>query len=366
VEPKLIPKGRLGISVWVEILVDKFLSHRPTERLLQNWQSLGLDLAPGTVTDGLRRLQPLFEPIVVALRERVMQSGLKAGDETRWFVYADDPSKVGHVWWFWLFVSGDGIVYVLDPRRSHEVPEDQLPANATGVMLVDRYSAYKAMAQVKAGTLLLAFCWAHVRRDFVEVGRGWEKFKPWALQWLKRIRDLYVLNRQRLKHPEDRSADAALRQAVLAFEQQVAAELKGESLLGECRKVLVSLQEHWKGLTLFVDDPRIPMDNNVSERAARGPALARKNYYGSRAIWSCRLVEALFSIFATLQVWRINLRQWLTWYLKSCAEAGGKAPADIQPFLPWNLTPEKRAELHDGTEGPIPANPMAPDLRDTS
>ena len=43
--PKLIPKGVLGVSVWVEILLDKFASHRPTERLLGQWQLLGLDVA---------------------------------------------------------------------------------------------------------------------------------------------------------------------------------------------------------------------------------------------------------------------------------------------------------------------------------
>ena len=43
---KLIPKGRLGVSVWVEILLDKYFSHRPTERLLTQWQLLGLDRLP--------------------------------------------------------------------------------------------------------------------------------------------------------------------------------------------------------------------------------------------------------------------------------------------------------------------------------
>ena len=54
--------------------------------------------------------------------------------------------------------------------------------------MVDRYSAYKALAGVKAGRLVLAFCWAHVRRDFVRVGKGWPtKLKEWALVWLGRI-----------------------------------------------------------------------------------------------------------------------------------------------------------------------------------
>jgi transposase len=211
------------------------------------------------------------------------------------------------------------------------------------------------MAQVKAGTLLLAFCWAHVRRDFVRLGKGWPELKAWALEWLKRIRELYRLNRQRLQNPADASADAALRQAVTAFEQHVALELADPTLREPCRKVLTSLQEHWPGLTLFVADPRIPMDNNISERRLRGPAVGRKNYYGSGAIWSGRLAAMLFSILATWKLWQINPRAWLRWYLDSCAAAGGRAPKDIQPFLPWNLSAEQRIELSLSTDDP--ANP---------
>ena len=108
-----------------------------------------------------------------------------------------------------------------------------------------------------------------------------------------------------------------------------------------------SLREHWDGLTRFVDDPRIPMDNNASERRARGPAVARKNFYGSGALWSGRLAAALFSLFATLSLWRLDARKWLTWYFEHCAMAGGKVPTDIQPFLPWNLDAGKRGELRE-------------------
>ncbi len=56
--------------------------------------------------------------------------------------------------------------------------------------MVDRYSAYKAMAQVKLGDVVLASCWAHVRRDFVTAGKGWPEHQEWALAWLGRIRAL--------------------------------------------------------------------------------------------------------------------------------------------------------------------------------
>jgi transposase len=352
--PKLIPKGRLGVSVWVEILLDKFASHRPTERLLQHWQLLGVDLAPGTVANGLRRLEPLFVPLYEALRQRNRQSILTQGDETRWLVFIEQEGKSGHTWWLWVFGGADTVLYLLDPTRSHEVPEQHFPKDASGVLLVDRYSAYKAMAQVKNGTLLLAFCWAHVRRDFVGVGKGWPELKGWALEWLQRIRELYRCNRQRLRNSADATANAALRQAVTAMQQQCLTELADPSLREPCRKVLTSLQEHWSGLTLFVEDRRIPLDNNLSERRLRGPAVGRKNYYGSGSLWSGRLAAMLFSLMVTLKLWQINPRLWLRWYLDSCAAAGGQAPPDMQPFLPWNLSEEQRRKLTDQTPVPQP------------
>jgi hypothetical protein len=47
------------------------------------------------------------------------------------------------------------------------------------------------MIWVKDGVIVLAFCWSHVRRDFIRVGKGWPELKTWALQWLRRIRLLY-------------------------------------------------------------------------------------------------------------------------------------------------------------------------------
>ena len=144
----------------------------------------------------------------------------------------------------------------------------------------ERYSGYKAMAQVKSGLMVLAFCWAHARRDFVRVGKSWSELTPWALGWLRRIREVYQIHRQRLRHRPSSAQfqvhDALLRQAV----------------------------------------------------------------------------AAMFSLLATLARWRLSPRLWLTWYLESCAAVGGKAPHDIQPFLPWNLSDEHRAALAMQTTTP--------------
>lgn len=347
--PKLIPKGLLGVSVWVEILLDKFSSYRPTERLLGQWQLLGLDIAASTVSGGLERLEPLFQPLYDALLKRNAASAFAQADETRWMVFITLDGKVGYRWWLWVFLGADTVVFRLDPTRSHDVPEGHFPADADVVLMVDRYSAYKAMTQVKQGNVVLVFCWAHVRRDFVRVGKGWPEHKEWALAWLHRIRVLYRHDRRRRSAKADSAefatADAELRQTVTAMQMQAHAELTNPKLPTPCRAVLTSLQEHWAGLTRFLDDQRIPLDNNASERRIRGPAVARKNYYGSGALWSGRLTAMLFSLFATLNLAKINIRVWLTWFLQSCAENGGQVLTDIDPFLPWNMSAEKCREM---------------------
>jgi transposase len=349
--PKLIPKGRYGVSVWVEVLLDKYFGYRPTERLLGSWRLLDLDLAPGTVTDGLQRLEVLLRPIYQAFQERNRQGNLHQADETRWPVFVLLEGKEGYGWWLWVFLGPDTVVFLLNVSRGHEVPENHYRAESRGVLMVDRYSAYKAMSWVKQGLIVLAFCWAHVRRDFIRVGKGWPQSKTWALEWLQRIRALYRLNRRRLAAANGsaafREADGCLRQAVAEMKAQMETELARADLATPCRKALESLREHWEGLTRFVDDPRIPMDNNASERRARGPAVARKNFYGSGSQWSGQLAAAAFSIFATLSMCKLNPRKWLTWYFEQCAATGGKVPADIQAFLPWNLSDEKKKELRD-------------------
>lgn len=94
--------------------------------------------------------------------------------------------------------------------------------------------------------------------------------------------------------------------------------------------MLTSLLGHWTGLTRFLDDARIPLDNNASERQLRGPVVGRKNYYGSGAVWSGQLAAM------------VNPRDWLAGYLQACAKAGGRPPPDWEAWLPHNYAAHQR------------------------
>jgi transposase len=344
--PRVIPKSILGVSVWVTVLLDKYLFYRPTYRLLADLQTHGLDLSLGTVTDGLQRLLPLFEPVYEALAAHSRRQPLWHADETRWLVFATVEGKVGFRWYLWAFHAAEAVVFVLARGRAHDVPEEYLGPQAEGIMVVDRYKAYQAIAQVKGGQIVLAFCWAHVRRDFLTVARTWPDQESWALSWVERIGEIYALNDARRAVVEDAAAfapaDTRLRAAVTALGEQGQSALTEPTLHPARRKVLESLGNHWAGLTVFVEHPEVPMDNNTAERAQRGPVVGRKNYYGSGAVWAGRLAAMLFSVLQTLCLWRLNPRTWLTAYLTACAEAGGKAAAEVERFLPWNLSEEQR------------------------
>jgi len=357
--PKVIPKSILGVSIWVTVLLDKYLFYRPTYRLLADLRTQQLDLSQGTLTAGLQQLVPLFEPLYDALVQRSQEQKLWHADETRWLVFVLVEGKVGYRWYLWVFHARDVVVFVLAMGRAHDVPETHFGPVKSGIIVVDRYKAYQAIDKVKAGLIVLAFCWAHVRRDFLEVARSWPTLEDWGLGWVERIGELYRLNDARLavkEEPEAFSqADQELRAQVKLMEREALVELEQKDLHPACRKTLESLGDHWTGLTVFVEHPEVPMDNNTAERAHRGPVVGRKNYYGSGALWSGQLAAMLFSLFQTLALHNLNPRDWLTAYLSACAEAGGQAPAQetLQALLPWNLSEQQR---QDWALSPKPAN----------
>lgn len=340
---RLIAKGKYGISLWVTILLDKFLYLRPTHRLLHDLRGHGLALAPGTVTGGLRALAPLFEPLVAAIHDKQRSDDRWHADETGWRVFEEVAGKLGHRWYLWLFQSPTTVLFRLDPWRSAALPKAHFETVGGGIIVCDRYAAYKKMVREVAGAFLLAYCWAHVRRDFLSLA---ETHEDWGLAWVERIGTLYRLNGERLavRHQARRFAvaDKALRASVAAMLADSETELRDPSLHPARAKRLKSLQAHWAGLTVFVDHPDVPMDNNSVERLMRNPVLGRKNFYGSRSIWSGHLAADLFSILHTLELWQINPRRWLTGYLQACAEAGNQPPQELTAFLPWSMDEIRR------------------------
>jgi transposase len=132
------------------------------------------------------------------------------------------------------------------------------------------------------------------------------------------------------------------------------------------KKVLNSLKTHWSGLTVFVEHPQTPMDNNKAENSHRNPVTGRKNYYGSGAVWSAELAAMLFSILQTIVLWGLNPRHWLQAFLTACAENGGQPLTDLTPFLPWTMDEARLIQLKQPLKLTFPAQPVYAPPPDTS
>ncbi len=172
--------------------------------------------------------------------------------------------------------------------------------------------------------------------------------EAFGLFWVDKINYLYHLNNHRIQYEagskEFELHHQNLKNAISAMKEAMEQTLKANDLLPSAKKILLSINKHWSGLSVFVDHPEMNLVNKKAVRGVRGSVVGRKNYYGSGAVWSAELAAALFTIFGTLKLWGLNVHTWLLGYFYECALLGGKPPEDVQKYLPWNMT-EKQKQL---------------------
>ncbi len=370
--PKVIPKGQSGVSVFTEVLVKKYQHSIPLNRIIEEFSQQGMPTAAGTITGELKKIAPLFEPVIEAAYEKQMDEAVFHADETRWEVFEQIDEKTGHRWYLWVVRSVSVVFYRMAPTRGADVPKIHFAGikSLEIVVVCDRYTAYKSLASdYEEVNIVLAFCWAHVRRDFLDLARSYPEFEQWCFEWVEMIRELYQINGERLKEWNcDLSIEEQnqtftehhenMRTILLQMEAQTEAELATVGLHGAKKEVIKSLDKHWGGLIVFFENPEIPMDNNAAERAIRNPVTGRKNYYGSGSVWSSQLAAMMFTIIQTILLWGLNPRHWLYAFLQACAENGGSTPLDLSPFLPWEMD-EERMELF---AQPLTLEPLDSDI----
>ena len=196
--------------------------------------------------------------------------------------------------------------------------------------------------------------WSHVRRDFIEGAAGQVELTHWCRGWIGRIAEIYRLNEARLEHydpgikrqtPSFDAAQDALKEALDGLFAQAARELAELPDQAREAKALRSLVNHREGLSVFVDRPQVPMDNNKAERILRGPAIGRGLSFGSDSEGGARFTAIMYSVVGTLSMNGIDVLRWLQAWLTACAENGGRPPDDLSPWLPWSMSEERRREF---------------------
>jgi len=236
----------------------------------------------------------------------------------------------------WTFLSDQHTVYYYSPSRSGDTPQTVL-GGSTGSLTVDGYTGYNIVTDVDGRER--SGCWSHVRRKLFEAMGA----APEAREGLDIILDLFMVERSaqsrgvvgtpaHLELRQRRSAEALAR--LQAWREKTTPLYEPKSAMGQA---LGYLGNQWSRLTLFLQDPKIPIHNNASEAALRIIALARKNslFFGNDD--AGKRFAVLYSLIATCEKHDVNPVRYLTDVLIRIQDHPKNRVAELLPDR-WKLS----------------------------
>lgn len=309
----------------IEVASSKYLDHLPLERQVRIMAREGLDVTSQTLWDQIEVLARTLQPTYEAIHAVVLTAPVIGADETFWRMMG--PRAGTTRWYGWCLTSLDAAYFAIVKHRSAAAARALL-GRYGGIVMADGYTVYDVVARDDPG-FTLAHCWAHVRRKFIEI----EAYFPTCTEVLARVRDLYVVERVALAQAAG-NAEALLQRRresradqsapILAAIQQwvLAQRVLPESGLA---KAIAYMTGMWRGLTLFLHDPRIPIDNNATERAIRGPVVGRKNFYGARSQRGTDVAALFYTLFETAKLRGVEPKA----YLRTAVEAALVRPGTV-------------------------------------
>ena len=307
---QVIPGGRYAPDFGIGVAVAKYADHLPLERQVRMMARDGLIVDSQTLWDQINAIAHHLAPTYEALGRRALAAPVINVDETRWAIMGAPKPAAGTVWG----VHAPAVsFYRILPGKSAEEGREVL-ADYTGIVVVDGFAVYEVLARDGPG-FTLAHCWAHTKRKYDEIATNW----PTACAEIgELIGELYAIERL---VPGPFPGDAAahtLRQHLRTERSQPvldriwrwATEQVGlpRSDFGKAVRYML---ERWTGLTRFIENPRIPLDNNAAERALRGPVVGRKNHYGSRSQRGTQVAALFYTLCETAKLTGVDPHAYL-------------------------------------------------------
>jgi len=317
---KLIPGGRYSVDFAVHVATDKYSDSLPWDRQVKRFARDGLKVTVATLWDQCEALARHLQPLMPKLRAYLLSLAVLGADETWWRLM--DRRRNGGTnkkWWAWAIAADDAVYFEIRKERSSDAVLDLL-VEFGGILIVDGHGAYKKGLK-RGARYVLAFCWSHCRRKWLAASKSYPR-EAGAIMDL--IDHLFRIDRKVARGPPGsqealderrRLRDEESRWVVKALECW-ALEMKvlPQSSLGRALKYMV---DHWKGLVRFLDDPRIPLSNNHTEREVRGPVVGRKNFGGCKSERGMEVTALFYSLVGSAKLAGVDPRA----YLKAMAFA---------------------------------------------
>jgi transposase len=336
---RLIEGGLPTEATVAQVLVSKYADHLPLYRQAQIYARQGVDLDRSTLADWVGHAAWHLRPLHERLLSRLKGSARLFADETTAPVL--DPgrgrTKTGQLWAYaaddrpWGGTDPPSVVYVYAADRKAERPIAHLEG-FKGILQVDGYAGYRKLAE--RGDVRLAFCWSHARRNFYELATPGPA--PIASEALEHIAKLYAIEKDIRGRDADerrRLRQQKSRPLVDAFEPWLRAKLAMISQKGKLAEAIRYVLSRWEGLTRFIGDGRVEIDNNTVERSIRPIALNRKNALFAGSDGGAEHWAIIASLIETSKLNDVDPLGYLADVLTRIVN--GHPNSEIDQLLPW-------------------------------
>lgn len=350
--PQIVERGKLGDTLIVEAVADKYLEHQPTERQSRRFLRSGVDVPPNTLGRSMAAAIDLMSPIARAIEAETKARPMLATDASGMPVLdRDHPNGIRNgTMWCWVGAQ-KWVTFFYAPIGDSQSVKDFLGNDLCRTVQCDGTSITTFLE--RAGGKRPG-CWAHGRRRLVACARAGDAL---AHEGLRMIRRLFAVERlsamhgesadQRLCRRKEHSAPALAE--LRAWVDEHRAVIPPKSSMG---RALGYLHRQWHRLTLCLTDGHIELTNNRVERELRSLVLGRKNWLFAFGDLGGKRTATILTIVATCIAHGISPRAYLHAVTKLIVN--GWPNARLRELLP-----DRIVDLHPELRLPAPSPRLA-------
>jgi transposase len=312
-----LPQGPIyrcmaGVSLLVQILIDKYLDHLPLNRQIERFARQGVKMKDSTLCDWVSAVAKLLEILYKEMTREVLCSNYIGADETT--VKVLDPKIKGkcHQGYMWVYLGHDKnlVLFDYDPTRKKGVVGEKLK-DFKGYLQSDGYAGYEQFSTNES--IVRMACMAHARRKFDEALSNDRKRSLHALAMMQR---LYRLEHLMRLFNIDNEGKKKLRQRIAVpllnkmfdWMQDEFLKVTPTSTIGAAFNYALNRKEE---LIEYTKQGHLQIDNNLVENKIRPFAIGRKNYLFMGSHDSAQNTAMIYSFFQSCRLNNINPEEWL-------------------------------------------------------
>ncbi|MCC6527280.1 MAG: IS66 family transposase [Polyangiaceae bacterium] len=332
---ELVERGKLGTTLIIEALADKYLEHQPIERQCLPWSRTGVDIAPQTLGRSVAVAIDTLAPVAQMIATLTRAPGLLATDATGIPVLdRDAPDGIRHGT-MWCWTNALWVTFFYSPQGDSDSVRRFLGDDLCRTVQCDGTNITTFLE--RAGGKRPG-CWSHGRRGFAEAARGGDRI---AMQGLRKIAPLFLIERESALNGETAAERLARRRAqsqpvvddIAAWVAEQRAVIPPKTPLGAA---LGYLERQWRRLVLFLEDGNIELTNNRVERQLRKLVPGRRNWLFTWEDLGGERTAHVLTIVGSCVAYGVNPRAYL--HLVTKLSVAGWPEAKRRDLLPDRLS----------------------------